>query len=199
MEESQSRQPRPGSKRDRTRAALIAATLEIVAEKGLAAATLDEIAARAGMTKGAIYSNFNGRGALLIAAMGSKGLTLSVDPSPGSTLAAHLRAVADALIAARSEAEGIAKMLAEFQRYALGDPDLRREIAAGYAEAFGRSASHFAEHHGKELTIPPKTLVVMLQSLALGLMCQYLLTPDEVTDAVIIAAVDAVAQSAVRT
>ena len=47
-----------GGKRERTRAALVAATLAVVAERGFAGASLDEIAARAGMTKGAVYSNF---------------------------------------------------------------------------------------------------------------------------------------------
>ena len=58
-----------GGKRERTRAALVAAALAIVREKGFAAASLDEIAARAGMTKGAIHSNFAGKAVLLLAAM----------------------------------------------------------------------------------------------------------------------------------
>ena len=37
-----------------------------------------------------------------------------------------------------------------------------------------------------------------LQSVALGLMCQYLLTPDEVTDAVIRATVEAVAAGVIK-
>jgi hypothetical protein len=39
---------------------------------------------------------------------------------------------------------------------------------------------------------------VVLQSVALGLMCQYLLTPDEVTDAVIRATVEAVAAGVIK-
>ncbi len=187
-----------GGKRERTRAALIAATLEVVAEKGFAAASLDEIAARTGMTKGAIYSNFAGRGELLLAAIGSKGLTLDPVFTPGASLRAELRAAADALIAALPRARGESKFLAEFQLYALGDPELRREVAAGYAEAFRQMAGYYAEHHAAELAIPPRQLAVLIQSLALGLMCQYLLTPDEVTDNVIIAALDALAIGAVK-
>ena len=51
------RPPESGGKRERTRAALIAATLEIVEETGFAAASLDAIAARAGMTKGAVHQS----------------------------------------------------------------------------------------------------------------------------------------------
>src|SRR5579859_5385257 len=128
---------RSGGKRERTRAILIAAALDVVGEKGFTAASLEEIAKRAGMTRGAIYSNFAGRGELLLAAMGSKGLTLSSIRPVDSSLRAQLRAVADALIAALPRAQGESKFLAEFQLYALADPDLRRDIAAGYAAAFG--------------------------------------------------------------
>jgi AcrR family transcriptional regulator len=190
--------PRRGNKRERTRAALIAATLDVVASKGFAAASLEEIAARAGMTKGAIYSNFSGRGALMLAAVGSRGLTLSPGYAPGAPLKAHLRAMADALVDALPRAKGQAKFLAEFQLYALGDPDLRSDVAAGYAEAFGQMAEHLAQHHGAELALPPRQLAVVLQSFALGLVCQYLLTPDEVTDDVVIAAIEALSAGVVR-
>ena len=183
-----------GGKRERTRAILIAATLDVVAEKGFAAASLEEIAKRAGMTRGAIYSNFAGRGELLLAAMGSKGLTLAPVHPADSSLRAQLRAVADALIAALPRAQGESKFLAEFQLYALADPDLRRDIAAGYAAAFGEAADHLAERHGSELAIAPRRLAVVMQSLALGLMCQYLLTPEEVSDEVVIAAFEALAE-----
>ncbi|MFI4975514.1 MAG: TetR/AcrR family transcriptional regulator [Caulobacterales bacterium] len=187
-----------GTKRERTRAALIAATLEVVAEKGFAGASLDAIAARAGMTKGAIYSNFAGRGELLLAAMGSKGLTLSPVYTPGGSLKVQLRAMAVALVEALPRAQGQSKFLAEFQLYALADPGLRQDIAAGYAGAFGQTADYLAEHHGAELAIPPRQLAVVMQSLALGLMCQYLLTPEEVTEEVTIAAIDALAIGVVK-
>ena len=52
-------------KRQRTRARLIEATLALVNARGFAAASLDDIAARAGVTKGAIYSNYRSKGELL--------------------------------------------------------------------------------------------------------------------------------------
>src|SRR5476649_2089987 len=90
--------PRTGGKRERTRATLIASALEVVAAKGFAGASLDEIAARAGMTRGAIYSNFAGRGELFLAAIGSKGLNLSPAWTPGASLKVHLSEMADALV-----------------------------------------------------------------------------------------------------
>lgn len=49
-----------------TRKALLKAAASIFAEKGLNGATIDEIAKRAGVTKGAIYSHFDGREDLLV-------------------------------------------------------------------------------------------------------------------------------------
>lgn len=49
-----------------TRKALLSAAASIFAEKGLNGATVDEIAKRAGVTKGAIYSHFDGREDLLL-------------------------------------------------------------------------------------------------------------------------------------
>ena len=92
MSDTDEQRPKTGGKRERTRAALIAATLDVVAEKGFAGASLDAIATRAGMSRGAIYSNFAGRGELLLAAMGSKGLTLSPANTPGGSLRSHLGA-----------------------------------------------------------------------------------------------------------
>ena len=71
-------------KRQRTQAKLIEATLAIVAERGFAAVSLSEVAARAGVSKGSIYSNFRGKGALLWAAAGSRRLYVlpEITPAP---------------------------------------------------------------------------------------------------------------------
>jgi AcrR family transcriptional regulator len=54
-------EPRRPGKRDRTRAALIGAAAAVIGEKGYDRTTLEEVAARAGMSRGAIYANFNDR------------------------------------------------------------------------------------------------------------------------------------------
>src|SRR5260370_13316252 len=50
-----------------TRAMLLEAGLAAFAERGLAFASLDEVAAAAGFTKGAIYRQFRSKGAFLLA------------------------------------------------------------------------------------------------------------------------------------
>ena len=50
-----------GGKRARTREKLISAAAAIIGEKGYDRAPLEEIAARAGMTRGAVYGNFKNK------------------------------------------------------------------------------------------------------------------------------------------
>jgi AcrR family transcriptional regulator len=175
-----------GGKRERTRGALIAAALEIVAEKGFAAASLDEIAARAGMTKGAIYSNFAGKAELLLAAMMAKGLTVEAAAAPGATLADHVRGMAGALVDTIRRAHGEEALVAQFQIYALADPELRAGLGEAYSAIFAQSAAYLAAMPGAgDLAMPPRRLAVALQAVALGLTVQSFLTPDEVTDTLI--------------
>lgn len=56
-------------RREMTREALIDAAMDVFAEKGFHGCSLEEIASRAGFTRGAIYSNFEDKEALLLAAM----------------------------------------------------------------------------------------------------------------------------------
>jgi AcrR family transcriptional regulator len=54
-------------RRAQTRAALLDAAERLWARRGIRGASLDEIAAQAGMTKGAVYSNFTGKTDLILA------------------------------------------------------------------------------------------------------------------------------------
>jgi AcrR family transcriptional regulator len=54
-------------RRERTRAALLEAAARVYARRGFAGATLDEVAADAGFTKGAVYGHFGSKENLLLA------------------------------------------------------------------------------------------------------------------------------------
>jgi AcrR family transcriptional regulator len=56
----------------RTRQRLIDAAADVFARRGYGPTTLDEIAERAGLTKGAVYSNFSGKTDLAIAVLDSR-------------------------------------------------------------------------------------------------------------------------------
>ncbi len=64
--------PEPISRRDRqqqTREALVFAARSVFSEDGYHAASLERIAREAGFSKGAVYSNFDGKSALFLAVM----------------------------------------------------------------------------------------------------------------------------------
>src|ERR1700679_7590 len=135
-----------GGKRERTRAALVAAALGIVEEAGFAAASLDAIAASAGMTKGAIYSNFASKAELLLAAASARGLTMRpVEPWAAASFAEGLEVLATELAATVRRAKGGARFAAEFQLYALSDLELR----AGLAETYEQNFAAVAERLGR--------------------------------------------------
>jgi AcrR family transcriptional regulator len=190
--------PLAGGKRARTRAALAAAALEVVAEKGFAAASLDEIAARAGMTKGAIYSNFRSKGELLLDAMQVRGFRLGTSLPAEASLRERLDEMAEGIVHMVVRARDEARLLVEFQLYALGDVDLREEIARMYATVFAGGAAFFAGIDGVKPGVSPHHLAVTIQSMVLGLTIQSIMSPDEVTPDAIRAAIAGLADGVVE-
>ena len=187
-----------GGKRERTRARLIEAMLELAAEKGLAAASLDAIAARAGMTKGAIYSNFASRSALLIEARATRGLNLVPPSIPGGSFADHMRDIAEQLLVILARAPAEARLIGEYHLQALTDPELHAQVEADYGRVLGQAGRKISRGFGEVLTMPPETMTIAIQSLALGFLHQSLLTPRTVTREVALAAFEALAKGAVR-
>lgn len=190
--------PRRGDKRERTRAALIAATWTIVDEKGFAGASLEEIARRAGMTRGAIYSNFASRAELLLAVVSSRGLKIDRDFSRPGTLREQLRWFAEGLIATLPDARGTQRWHAEFMVHIAADPALREHIAAGFAAGFDQWAGQFRAQHGEALAIDAHSLALAVQALAMGFVYQAILSPEAVPASAILEAFDALAVGATR-
>jgi AcrR family transcriptional regulator len=190
--------PRRGDKRERTRAALISAAWAVVEEKGFAAASLEEIARRAGMTRGAIYSNFPSRSELMLAMAGERGLKINRDFSRPGTLKQQLRGFAEGLIETLPSARGTQRWHADFMVHIAADPALRDYIAVGFAGLFDEMAAQFRDQHGETLTIDAHSLALAVQSLAMGFVYQCILSPDAVPSRAVIEAFDALAAGAVR-
>lgn len=185
-----------GGKRQRTRAALIEATLAIVAEQGFAAVTLDAVAARVGVTKGAIYSNFRGKGELLWEAVGAKALRLEPQLTPGASLREHAHAIARALIAQIPQAERDAAFHGQLQAYIQTDPELRALQTAQYEALFDSIAVQLQTLLGERLVMPARSMALAIQALIWGYMHQRSQTPDAVTEEVIAQGFEALARGA---
>jgi len=190
---------RRGDKRERTRAALIAATWAVVEESGFEGASLEAIARRAGMSRGAIYSNFPSRAELLLAAIGTRGLNINRDFSRPGTLRDQLRWFAEGLVEAMPNAPGTRRWHAQFLLHVANDPALRTHIAEGFAGKFDEMAAQFRSHHGDRLAIDPHTLALAVQSMAMGFVYQAILSPDAVAPSAVLEAFDALARGSART
>lgn len=187
-----------GGKRARTRARLMAAALEVADERGFEAASLEEIATSAGMTKGAIYSNFAGKADLMASAIEDRALHLAPAYQPGAPLEAQMQAVADALIKLLPEATGLERLNAAYQVYAAAQPELRARTAEIYRRELDRLTDLLIAAYGERLAVSPRAFVVAIQSLVLGFVHQHRLTPEEVTPAVIRSAFAALTKGAVK-
>ena len=184
--------PMLSRKRQRTRSALIDATLAIIDERGIAAVSLDEIAARAGVTKGAIYSNYRSKGELLWEAVDLRRLHLSPEMTPGDP-SAQARAMARAFMAQLPQAEREAAFYSELQIYLRTDGDLRARLAAQQKAQFDSIARQLEIGFGSQLTMPARLLSLAIQAMILGFVAQWERTPDEVTEDVVAAAFEALA------
>lgn len=135
-----------------TRQALLRAAADVFAEKGLHGARLDEIAARAGVTKGAIYSHFDGRDDLLVQALRSsfRSLQLMQVAAQAPDLATFVDETAAVLVApegksarmlslevhlSASRSEQIADLVAEWHAGVLDTMRDRVPRGAGSPEA----------------------------------------------------------------
>ncbi|HEY1426717.1 MAG TPA: TetR/AcrR family transcriptional regulator [Caulobacteraceae bacterium] len=172
-------------KRRRTRRALVAATLAIIKEGGFEAVTLDAVARRTGVTKGAIYSNFRGKGALLWEAAGTKLRYVVPAIQPGASLPEFARAIARALIAGLPQSEREAAFFSELDIYARADPELRALRAESQKALIDVIARGVEGELGDRLTVPARDLGLAFQALIRGFSAQWAQTPDEVTEQVV--------------
>jgi AcrR family transcriptional regulator len=189
-----SRRKPKGDKRDRTRAALLEAARTLVREKGYARTTLEEVAARAGMTTGAIYGNFRNRDELFIALGEAYWPPVAPKVAPGATFAEAMRAMAAATIEALPERAAVAVGRLTGMAYALEHPELRRRVHAITAASYDAGAAWLATlAEADALPMPAEQLVRVIHALVEGLVLLHVLTPELLTDDVVYAAFGALA------
>lgn len=83
----------------RNRARVLAAARDEFAERGYRDATVDRIAERAALTRGAVYSNFAGKRALYFSVLAEDADESAAEPRPGDTVPDALGALAHAWLA----------------------------------------------------------------------------------------------------
>ncbi|HEV7186600.1 MAG TPA: TetR/AcrR family transcriptional regulator [Blastococcus sp.] len=178
------RVPRP--RKDEVRGRVLRAAGAVFAERGFAAATLDQVAAAAGFTKGAVYSNFASKDELFLALMEEEaaGRVRVVENSLRETgdLAGALAAVAAEL----SRRDSTWQLLfLEFWQRAVRDPEVRRAFVASRRTLRARVTEvveRFLTERPVRTGWDAMSLTVVLLALANGLAVEALPDPAAVPD-----------------
>jgi len=176
-------------KKAQTRQRLLDAAAVVFARKGLGAASLDEIAAEAGLTKGAVYSNFANKEELVLAVLDQRSHERSratidhVDLSGDARVEA--RRAGDLFVQMEKQEAWLIQLWLEALSYATRNPEFGSRMAAGQRTALTDMAE-IIELTVKEfdvaLPMPPFEMAVFFNALVNGLIIETMLNPDIVPD-----------------
>jgi AcrR family transcriptional regulator len=155
--------------RGEVRAGVLAAAARVFAERGYAASSVEQIAAAAGFSKGAVFSNFASKDDVFFALLDARSAERRALVADGGADAAGL---ASLVVAANDADDGWLLLLIEFWSHAARDEalcvrfdahraPLRVELAAAIAA--------LAEREGRELPRPAEELALATVALTNGL------------------------------
>ena len=177
--------------RDQTRARLLYAAGEVFAKHGYDRASLDDVAAAAGLTKGAVYSSFASKDELFYALMRDR-----IDERLALVAAAVDRQTT-LQDTTRDAGAGLAELIfsqadwhllfIEFWARAVRDPSLRKEFARqrlAARELIARFIEQQAAQLGTDLPAPADQLAVAVLALSNGIAIEQLADPDTVDPSV---------------
>ena len=155
---------------------------------------MQQIAAQAGVTTGAIYGNFADKDDLLLAVAAEKSLRLNPKMEPGLPLKLQLRRLGEAVVAALPGFQTYIGVSLDLRVHALSRESLRQRMAAVSAAGCARIAARLTDDLKQpDLPLPAAQFAVVLDALLTGLLIQRALAPELVTDELIIAALETLA------
>ncbi len=176
-------------KKAKTRERLLEAARAVFARRGFAAASLDEVAEEAGLTKGAVYSNFANKEDVVLAVLDDSfdrrmdEVLSRVDLDGTLEEQAH---VGGALFMAISEEERWLDLLSfDFVTYAARNPEFGARLAARHRESLAAIADVMIEGaEGREwgLPMPAEKLALVMYAIGSGLSMEKLIDPEGVPD-----------------
>jgi len=173
--------------RAQTRARLLKAAGEVFAERGYDRASLDDVVAAAGLTKGAVYSSFASKDELFYALMreriGERLELVAEAAERQSTVEDVTRDAGGALAKLISSQADWQLLFIEFWARAVRDPDLREEFARERRSARGLIARVLEERAAEakiNLPAPAEQLAVAVLALSNGVAIEHLADPDTV-------------------
>jgi AcrR family transcriptional regulator len=177
-------------KKARTRAQLIAAAATVFARRGYVAASLDEVAEEAGLTKGAVYSNFDSKEELFQAVIDErfnepmKHAAEVIENSAGTT--EELAMVgARAFVDVVQQEREVFLLALEMNIHVARHPERAPTFAAARREQLADVADIITEHSkasGDPLPLPAFEMAIAVEALSQGIALHSLVDPEGVPD-----------------
>ena len=178
-------------RQEQTREQLVEAAARVFARRGYHRATVDEIAAEAGFTIGALYSNFETK----------EKLFLAIADRQVETRVSEISAVADAAVGDGEPGVEAAAQLRvfleadpdwpllfyEFWSLSVRNPEMGDELAGrrdAIRDALAETLTRVAKHHGFDLRFPAPVLATAIAACLNGLTFERAADPDALPDAV---------------
>jgi AcrR family transcriptional regulator len=171
-------------KKARTRERLLQAARTVFARRGFAASSLDEVAEEAGLTKGAVYSNFANKEDLVLAVLDDAfdrrmdAVMSQVDLHAPLEEQARL---GGAVYMAISDEERWLELLGlDFITYAARNPEFGARLTARHRESLESIADAINvanREQGWTLPLPAEKLAILMNALGIGLVTEKLVDP----------------------
>ena len=180
------------TKRAQTQDRLMDAATALFAEKGVLAASVEEICERAGFTRGAFYSNFESKDELLLAVVQRKreailkAATDAIDSMPDEPIEPQTldEIIKQALLifqATHPIDEQWLLARSEIRLHALRNPSVRqavRLVDSSLDELLIEAIQAVVDRHGVVMTVPPGQLVILLTAYQEALATSAMLTGE---------------------
>lgn len=165
----------------RTRERLLDAAETLFGERGIHQTSLDEIAAAAGLTKGAIYANFGGKKDLIAAIMERK-LTDNDPVDHRMTWATWADEFGDTYEnnMGRPEVRRFAMAFSELWLYAMREPGDDAPMRQWLRTVRDLNARELSAAAGDDLPMPVERLSALVLAVDIGVALQHLIDPEAV-------------------
>lgn len=181
-------EPPVSPRRAQTRQRLMDAAVHVLAEKGVAGASVEELCEAAGFTRGAFYSNFESKDELcfaLLQVMADDAMTAlraalaHVGPEPAS-VGELVDAAVDTFLATQAQDRSAAMLLKELELYALRHPDFARAYVAMQRSSralFAELIDDVLSRQGRTLALPSHQVIEVLDAVQKSAQAAELLDP----------------------
>jgi AcrR family transcriptional regulator len=176
-------------KQANTRSSLMESAAQVFAQRGLQQASIDDVAERAGYTKGAFYANFDSKEELFLAMLDERfaerleEIERVVDTDQAPEEQAR-QAGADFTRAVIADPEW-ERLFFEFSAYAARNEGFRSELVTRYRALRARVTELYRrrmEREGLKEPLPLDQITLMTFAMAKGVALEKLLEPDAVDD-----------------